>query len=104
MGVEPTAGGAAAARGTEVDMPEQIDHQEMLGLAIFIVIGVTLMVLSWLTRLYLRTTATTDPHELAKDDPWVRAYLARTRAARAAAPREPASPARAKPGVCDPAT
>jgi hypothetical protein len=93
MAVALCAAFAAPALGAGTELPEALSDRELVGMAIFIVVGVTLMVLSWLTRLWIRNAATTDPRKLARDDPWVRAYLARAKAAGIVRRREPGSSA-----------
>jgi hypothetical protein len=59
---------------------------ETVGMAVFIVVSVAGIILSWLTRLWLRSSATTDPRELARRDPWMQARMAQLKAARNGAP------------------
>jgi hypothetical protein len=93
MSVVLCAAWAAPALGANAEIPEPLDDREMVGMAVFIVVGVALMVLSWVTRLCIRNAATTDPRKLAQNDPWARAYLARATAARTAPPQGPVSQA-----------
>jgi hypothetical protein len=93
MSVVLCAAWAAPALGADPGLPEPMDDREMVGMAVLIVIGVGLMVLSWVTRLYIRSAATTDPRKLATNDPWVRAYLVRANAATTASPHGPVSQA-----------
>jgi hypothetical protein len=76
-------------------IPQNVDptsrspsDRELMEMAVFIVVGVTGMVLSWLTRLYVRNSATTDPARLALSDPWMRERLGQLQSPRDGTPAD----------------
>jgi hypothetical protein len=75
-----------------------------LGTGIFILglVGAAVLVGMVAVRVYMRTSATTDPMKLALSDPWVRAHLEQWQAARSA-PAEGAVAAPAEPTPAEPA-
>jgi hypothetical protein len=69
------------------------DTAKMYGVAA--AVAVAILVLSFVTGVYIRWSATTDPEKLAKTDPWLRANWERWKAAQEANPSEisPTTPA-----------
>jgi hypothetical protein len=80
--------------------PQGPSNSELAALAICILIGVAGIVVSWLTRLWICSSATTDPAELARRDPWMRERLGQWNAARPDTPPERRAESATTPGEC----
>jgi hypothetical protein len=83
-----------------LDQPAEEDdsiwvHETAKMYAVAAAVAVAILVLSFVTGVYIRWSATTDPETLAKRDPWLRANWDRWKAAQDANPSEisPTTPA-----------